>query len=528
MSSPIWIALFFPNLSLEVFTRALDPSDHAPLRSPSGHRIADHPAIALCDHLRVLQSNPVAQSKGVRTGMKRATALSLIPDLLIASANPRNDQDMLEQTGTWALQFTPSVSLQSALAPQGLLLEVSASLNLFKGLEPLLSHLHLGMREFGLNASISSAPTATGAWLLALAGRAQHGAHANSLANLHSKMADLDLHWFAHAKPHIATLNSMGVRSVRDFLRLPRAGLARRFGQELLDELDRALGKKPELRLWFNAPAEFHIKLELLAQVEHAQALMFAGKRMFIQLAAWLVVQHCAVRAYRLQAFHDCATPTTIDVELADPCIEAERMTNLLRERLDRITLPEAAHTLTLEARDIIKLDDAQRSVTADLFPATATGNDADWSVSDLRGALARLVERLQNRLGRDQVLRIGLAQDHRPEAAYHTSTLKQSDLDRLSKPSTSSVQYTQDSLPRPLWLLQEPIPMSERNNRPWYRGQLNLLAGPERIESGWWDQSLVQRDYFIAEDEHANLFWIFRTRASQASNQWYVQGRFA
>jgi protein ImuB len=90
---------------------------------------------------------------------------------------------------------------------------------------------------------------------------------------------------------------------------------------------------------------------------------------------------------------------------------------------------------------------------------------------------------------------------------------------------------------PRPLWLLHQPIALRERNQRPWWHGPLRLLSGPERIEGGWWDCHLVQRDYFIAEDEHAQWFWIYRTRGNQAAPQagssrdvdasWYLQGIF-
>ena len=37
----------------------------------------------------------------------------------------------------------------------------------------------------------------------------------------------------------------------------------------------------------------------------------------------------------------------------------------------------------------------------------------------------------------------------------------------------------------------------------------------PERIEGGWWDATLVQRDYFIAEDDQAKWLWIYRTRGN-------------
>ena len=78
----------------------------------------------------------------------------------------------------------------------------------------------------------------------------------------------------------------------------------------------------------------------------------------------------------------------------------------------------------------------------------------------------------------------------------------------------------------RPLWLIEPPLALSERNNRPFWESPLSLLAGPERIESGWWDSKLVLRDYFIAEDASHRLVWIFRERLN-ASGAWYLHGRF-
>src|SRR4029079_9382284 len=65
----------------------------------------------------------------------------------------------------------------------------------------------------------------------------------------------------------------------------------------------------------------------------------------------------------------------------------------------------------------------------------------------------------------------------------------------------------------RPIWL-QLPEPLAERDARPLLEGRaLALLSGPERIESGWWDDDLAERDYFIAEASDGALVWIYRAR---------------
>jgi protein ImuB len=67
-----------------------------------------------------------------------------------------------------------------------------------------------------------------------------------------------------------------------------------------------------------------------------------------------------------------------------------------------------------------------------------------------------------------------------------------------------------------------------ERESHPLLDGRpLRLLCGPERIESGWWDASLVERDYFIAQAGDGALVWIYRARVPKSNCGWFLHGRF-
>ena len=58
----------------------------------------------------------------------------------------------------------------------------------------------------------------------------------------------------------------------------------------------------------------------------------------------------------------------------------------------------------------------------------------------------------------------------------------------------------------------------------------LRLLSGPERIESGWWDAALAERDYFIAQLPGGALVWVYRARlplAASPASGWFLHGRF-
>ena len=75
--------------------------------------------------------------------------------------------------------------------------------------------------------------------------------------------------------------------------------------------------------------------------------------------------------------------------------------------------------------------------------------------------------------------------------------------------------------------------PLAELRSRPLLDGRpLSLLSGPERIEAGWWDAELAERDYFIAEAADGALVWIYRARLplsteSGSESGWFLHGRF-
>jgi protein ImuB len=487
----LWLGLHLPLLPLEVFERQ------------GGLPPVGGPRLAVCDTRQVLFANRAAQAAGVHSGQKRATALALAPDLLTRERRVASEHDALIQVASWALQFTPSVSLTEG----GLLMEIEPSLRMFGGLPQLLQRLRGGLIELGFVTHVAHAPTAAGAWLLA---RHQDGSGADE-AGLATRLAGLPVRLLQSAQPHLAALQAIGLAAVRDLTALPRAGLARRFGKDLLNELDRAFGRLPDPRAWFEAPAEFHVRLELLAQVEQAEALLFAARRLLLQLTGWLAARGRAASVFELCAEHDTRPATSLLLHTAEPTRDPDRLAGLLRERLAVTTLPAPVQALSLHNTASVALADAN----SELFPVPASASEG----------LGRLIERLQARLGREQVQRLRLAEDHRPEAAYRIERL-----DAVAPlPPRMAQPLTAGALPRPLWLLQTPVALDERNSQPWWRGPLSLLAGPERIESGWWDGGLVQRDYFVAEDADHVLYWIFRERPSAACSRqgWYLQGRF-
>jgi protein ImuB len=120
------------------------------------------------------------------------------------------------------------------------------------------------------------------------------------------------------------------------------------------------------------------------------------------------------------------------------------------------------------------------------------------------------LLERLQERFGGAAVYRLCAVPEHRPEKAWAKG---QGDGSRARGGTP-----WQNSETRPLWLLPTPVALEVR------RGSLELSSGPERIESGWWDEHDVARDYYTARNGEGQKLWVFRDHRTRS---WFLHGLF-
>ncbi|HET7795481.1 MAG TPA: DNA polymerase Y family protein [Rhizobacter sp.] len=496
----LWVGLHLPWLSLETFVATLPPEQ------------AEQP-LALMDAHRVVSANREARALGVQPGMKRATALSLAPQLLLGQADERRDLAALTSVAHAALAFTPAVSLSM---PAGVLLEVQASLRYFGGREALLHKLRATLAPLGHRIRCVSAPTAQGAALLS---RRHDGLHCADRPALVQSLDAAPLVLLAAGCEHADALQGMGLHTLGDLRHLPRAGLARRFGQALLDELDSALGDRPDPREPIVLPPFFHSQLELFARADTTDQLLHGAQVLLSRLVAWLSAQHAFVRRFSLVMKHEprwghAQAATELEVALAEPSRDAAHMLVLLRERLAALQLPAPTLELGLQSDDISR----RPPPNAELFPTPQSEHVG----------LTRLIERLQARLGREQVQRLVPVADHRPERA--TVVCAAEPLMPRRREEAAAPAPPGHSITRPLWLLPQPQPLPQHQERPLLDGEvLQLVCGPERIEAGWWDHQLAERDYFIAQTAEGALVWLYRERPTLSGGKsWYLQGRFA
>jgi protein ImuB len=466
----LWTCVFLPDLCLQALGRA-DAREVAFAVSTRSLR----PDLIAC--------SSAAQRMGVAPGMSVAAALACAPGLDVRPRDEQREARALHGLALWACQFTPTVSLAF---PHGVLLEVEASLAWLGGFRSLLGRLARELRELGWDALLASAPAPSAALLLARAGLQ---VHTRDPARAAKHLGALPLAFLTCAREALPTFATLGIAHIEDLLALPAEGVARRFGQPLLDEIRRARDELPDPVAPFEPPERYANRIELPVPVAETEPVLFALKRLLRELEGFLRARGSGVTRLRLALEHEEVAPTELRFGLA-ATRDAEHILRVLRERLAREALPDRVEAIALESVEIVPLQPAE----ADLFPGAA----------QVEEARVQLFERLRARLGEDALRMVRTHSDHRPECAW-----------RWSDGAPAETQ----PLPavRPLWLLARPRPLPEGPAR------LALAAGPERIEAGWWDGADIGRDYFVGRSERGEQWWLYRDR----EGRWFVHGVF-
>lgn len=479
----LWLCLHLPSLPLDVFARGSADTRPRVVIERRGSRQQVH----LC--------NTRAAHAGVRPGMTLSSAHALIQSLETCERDTKKERAALEHIAAWAMGFTSFVSLS---LPQSLLLEVGGSLALFGGLNPLVQGIRQGVVNLGYEAIVAVAPTPAAAELAAHSGAAFVIVNRNDITRY---IGPLYIRDSGFDKKVTDAMARAGVRRISDCMRLPRDGLQRRFGIGLLRKLDQITGRLADPRAPFTPPAVFDSELELPAEVNDVEALLFALRRLVLELNGFLQARCSGVQFVQLYLYCGSEQRDVIHLGFQSPLRDTERMMQLFRERLHRLEMSYAVSGIRLEATELILQDDMPVSLFAD-DPARL---EQDWQ---------SLLDRLRARLGVEAIQGLSVAPDHRPEYAW-----------RYCVPGLK-LENSESIVVRPLWLLPQPKRLKQRGRQLYLNGiPLVLHSEFERIESGWWDDHDVLRDYCVARDQRGAWFWVFRELTGGRS--WFVHGIF-
>jgi protein ImuB len=318
-------------------------------------------------------------------------------------------------------------------------------------------------------------------------------------ALLAGSLARLPVACTAWDADRLQTLRSMGVASIGELLRLPRSGLARRFGPAAVLDLDIALGRQSAPRRIFVPRERFRERCDLESEIEHTADLEQALDGLLKRCAEFLRARQAGIQGVELRLQHREAPATRLRLGLASVTSEYQRLRDVLAQRLQGLELTAPVRAVEIISGRLQPLSASSLSVFAGLSGAQG------------RDTAVQLVERLRARLGMRAVYGVSAICEHRPEAAWRRVHALQLAAAAMCEASAGVPQ------PRPLWLLEAPVPL------PLADGVAE--QGPERIESGWWDGRGVARDYYVMRQSHGARWWIFQERHSK---RWYLHGVFA
>lgn len=476
----LWLYLFFYQLPVDMYQRAF----------ASAHPIA---ILSSPPSPSVLWTNHLATEKGIQAGMALHTALCLASDLRYVTYQEMHSIDQLKALAQWAYAYSDSISLY---IPDGLMLEVGSMCRLFGGISNLVRQIQDDLDQLGFGVRLATGYTPLSARILACAGTQSLSEDKMSTDALLSSIA-LSECFLPDGLPLL--MERMGLTQLHQLQAIPHRELGQRFGKGLCDHLARIYGDLPSPQKLYHSPEHYLRRLDFMHEIEFIAGLLFPLKRMLGELALFLQMRAKATDQIELSLLHREGAHTALTVHCATPQTQSGELLKLATLKLDKLVLSSPVTGMQLRAQ---QLQDAKPE-ELDFFKPAQSKEEA-----------TQLVSRLIARLGENAVCQSDIHDDYRPENAGIIQPIHQ--LARLAaRLSRPPHEQPPTASPRPIWLCPSPYPI---HNTP-----VSVLCGPERISAGWWSESKVTRDYYIARFANGSIGWIFRN----SSGEWYLHGWF-
>ena len=486
----LWLCLRFPELPLEMLSRAIQNT------AEQAWIIVEEQRVAFC--------NQAARSGGIGAGMSITTAYALGKSLRVIDRDHEREQATLAQLAQWAYRFTPTVSIKT---PNTLLLETGATLKLFRGLPPILQHIEEDLDAQGFSYRLGIADTPKAAWLLAHNSTDGNpgglDAHHQQRRRepLSSTLASLPLQLLDCPPATLTRLQKPGFKTLGELLALPRAALGKRFGRDFIHYLERVLGEVPDPQITIEPEKRFRHALPFIDPIHRSETLLFPMQRLLDELARFLLSRQLDCSTFSWELEQQDADTTVLPIQLSRPRHDRDTFLSLTRTRLDTFKLQAPVTALTLDCHCFSHSE----HVSEQLFDDSARRD---------RQSMEELLDKLRARLQQRQIYTLACRGEYVPELAWR----------RLPPGQKTRTETAEPAPNRPGWLLQRPSPIHRRGGELYWRGELKLILGPERIDTLWWRRP-VKRDYFVARHEGGGLYWVF---LDHQRGHWYIHGIFS
>jgi protein ImuB len=450
-----------------------------------------------------------ADGPAVFPGQALADAQAICPGLTLRPADPAADAALLERLAVWGLRWTPLSAVDGA---DGLLLDVTGSTHLFGSEAGLLQQVRAALQRAGFAVRLALAGTAAAAAALA---RAADGAIVPPGQDL-AAVAPLPLSVLRLPSEMVGRLSRLGLQSIADVLRQPRAPLTRRFGRVLLDALDGVSGARTRPVQPVRPPAEYRAVRECLEPIVTRPAIDHALEQLLQEVCRQLRETGRGARRLTLRAWRVDGLVQEVVIGTGAAARDAAHLYRLFAEKLGTLEPDLGFERLTLEANITEPLEGRQAAMRGERVDAPPDAAD-----------LAALIDRLAQRLA---VQRLQPLESHWPEYAAVPADAF----------ATVDVPADWASERRPVRLLANPVPLMVAAAGPdglpaqlhygAVRHRVLSVRGPERLEPEWWgaDAHRPARDYYRVQTAEGPRLWICRLREPGQMPRWFLHGLLA
>lgn len=396
------------------------------------------------------------------------------------------------------------------------LFEVASTLNYFGGINSIRTRLTnlltplLAQWQLPVHFHHAVSPTPAASLLMA---KAACNLLVYRKVNLRAALGRLPLETLPLSNNKKRQFHNSGLTILRDIWRLPSQQLGKRFGHDFLKQLEQCLGHIANPVQAYNSPVQFSSAVEWDFNIENKQALLPGIEQLLERLCTFLQTRELAATRLCLSFLHEYHEPTLLHLDLRQASRQHAHLMLLLETRLNAISLHAGSIGMRLEVTHFQAV-----SLTSGALEGIAASDNQNEDHNILP-----LLEELQARLGNEAVRSIHLRDEHCPEHASHHIPIGETDSVRASHINIRTV--------RPFWLLPQPVHLQQAQGRLFYHSSLQLISGPERIETHWWTKQELKRDYYIAHNRQGMRLWIFHERMPEADGSkkgWYLHGIFA
>jgi protein ImuB len=535
------VSLWFPKLSTDRLTRSGKKDWQA-------RAAATVVWLDSCPRLAAVNSH--ARAAGLGTYMRLADARTLLPDLVTTAVEPQADRRLIETLASWCDRYTPWVAIDplgAAIAEEGmeacsaggfggdagLLLDVTGCGHLFgkgeAGERALLADLVERLARHDFTCRAAMADTAGAAWALARYAEKQadlfcpRNGQRDALAGLPVDGLRLD-------KTILETFLKLGLRRIGDLYPLPRAPLARRFGDLPLTRIDQALGKIDEPIEPRRPPPAFRTRMAFAEPIGRPEDIAAATSRLLAALCTQLEQASVGARKLEIALYRVDGSVDRTAIGTSRPNRDNPKLMKLFEEKLLELDPGFGVELMILAAPEVESWTGVQ-----DVLPETAAASHPlgeDGTID--------LADRLALRLGQENVVRLAPRDSHLPERVQTTVPLSAQAVPEGAWQRLASMKGA-----RPTRLLQRPEPVDVVALLPddpprqfqWRRHAHKVMKveGPERIADEWWrprsngrvmPANIIPpvRDYYRVEDDDGGRFWLFRD-GSTNSAKWFLHG---